>query len=79
MYDNYQAVTNEQYLYVTNTTLNGVTLFIIPLLGQWNISSYTHLLDKCCLQYTFTAAAGDATITVVRRRLTKLWYREFPV
>jgi hypothetical protein len=70
----------EQYQYVTINTLNEVTLFVIPLLGQWNIASYTQLLDKCCLQYTFIAAAGDATVTVVRRRLTKLWYREeFPV
>ena len=43
----------EQYLYITSNTLNEVTLFIIPLLRQWNIVSYTHLLDKCCLQNTF--------------------------
>jgi hypothetical protein len=40
-----------------------VTVFIIPLLGQWNIASYIHRKVKCCLQNTMTSAAGDAAIT----------------
>jgi len=70
----------EQYLYVTRNRINEFTVFIIPLLGQWNIASYTHRMDKCCLQNSLTAAVGDPTITAVPRRLTKLRFiEELPV
>ena len=68
----------EQYLYLTSNTVNEVTPFIIPLLGQWNFGSYTHLhlpaehFHRGCRRCYYYSGPTETYEVMVQRRIPSI-------